>query len=145
MKLARVTSLIILSLIITVACNTKSVKKDTGLPEGVQEQHQTAYISPGQYHEECIELYPDQVLNYSFSSNKVLDFNIHYHSMEGRKYAVQKDGIKSFTGKLMVNEMEFYSKDQESFCMIWSNKNNSDTRLNLKYYITSSASSEGVQ
>jgi hypothetical protein len=141
MKLARVTSLIVLSLIIAVACNTKSVKKDAGLPDGVKEQHQTVYISPGQYHEECVELYPDQVLNYLFIANKALDFNIHYHSMEGRKYAVQKEGIKSFSGKLVVNEMKFYSKDQESFCMIWSNTKAFDARLNLKYYITSSAAS----
>ena len=138
MKLARIASLIILSLIITVACNTKEVKKDSQLPAGVEEIKETAFISMGQFYEECVELYPNQVMHYSFNSSEDLDFNIHYHGMQGRMYAIKKDQVSSYTGELVCNEMDFYSKEQENFCMIWSNKNESDVRLNLKYYITES-------
>ena len=137
MKLARITSLIILSLIIAVACNTKEVKKDSQLPAGVEEISQTAYISMGQSYEECIELYPSQVLHYSFKASQNVNFNIHYHGMEGREYAIKKSEISSFRGELVCNEMSFYDKDQENFCMIWSNFNELDARLNLKYYIAS--------
>jgi len=137
MKIARIVSLIILSLIITVACNTKEVKKDSQLPPGVEEISQTAYISQGQSYEECIELYPNQVMHYSFKASQNVNFNIHYHGMEGRKYAIKRNEISAFNGELVCNEMSFYDKEQENFCMIWSNFNELDVRLNLKYYITS--------
>jgi len=137
MKHARIASLIILSLFITIACNTKEVKKDSQLPAGVEEKSEVANIIPGQFYEECIELYPSQVLKYSFNSSKDVDFNIHYHGMEGRKYAIKKYSITSYKGELVCDEMDFYDKDQENFCMIWSNHGESEARLRLKYYITS--------
>lgn len=136
MKLASITSLIILSLIITVSCNSKKVKKDPKLPAGVEETNETAQIAPGEFYEECIELYPNQVLHYSFNASQDVDFNIHYHAEEGRKYAIKKNRITSYKGELVCDEMDFYDTDQENFCMIWSNFNEVDARLNLKYYIT---------
>ena len=135
MKLASITSLIILSLIITVSCNSKKVKKDAQLP-AVEETRETAQIAPGEFYEECIELYPNQVLHYSFNASQDVDFNIHYHAEEGRKYAIKKNSITSYTGELVCDEMDFYDTDQENFCMIWSNFNESDARLSLKYHIT---------
>ena len=137
MKIARIASLIILSLIITVACNTKDVKKDSQLTAGVEEIKQKADIIPGQFFEECIELYPSQVMHYSFNANKELDFNIHYHGMEGRKYAIKKNSVTSYKGNLVCDEMDFYDTDQEHFCMIWANHGEVEARLSLKYYITS--------
>ena len=137
MKFARIASLIILSLIITVACNTQGVKKGSELPAGVEEIREKAQIVPGQFYEECIELYPSQVMHYSFNSNEKLDFNIHYHGMEGRKYAIKKNSITSYKGDLVCDEMDFYDKDQENFCMIWTNHGEVEARLSLKYYITS--------
>lgn len=136
MKLASIISLIILSLIITVSCNSKGVKPDSKLPAGVEEKSQIANIAQGQFFEECIELYPNQVLHYSFNASQDVNFNIHYHAMEGRKYAIKKNSISSYTGELVCNEMDFYDTDQENFCMIWSNLNEVDARLKLKYYIT---------
>ncbi len=136
MKVASITGLIIFSLIIAVACNTTGVKKDTQLPPGVEEITETAYIAQGQSFEECIELYPNQVMHYSFNASNSVDFNIHYHAEEGRKYAIKKNRVTSYTGELVCNEMDFYSKDQEHFCMIWSNLNEADARVQLKYYIT---------
>jgi len=136
MKHAKITSLIILSLIVAVACNTKEVKKDSQLPAGVEEIKETAQISVGQSFEECIELYPNQVMHYSFNASQNVDFNIHYHGMEGRQYAIKKNNISSYTGELVCNEMDFYSKEQENFCMIWTNLNETDAKLKLKYYIT---------
>ncbi len=137
MKLARILSLIILSLIITVACNTKEVKKDSQLPAGVEEISETEYISQGQSYESCLELYPNQVLHYSFKASQDVNFNIHYHGMEGRAYAIKKNEISSFSGELVCNEMSFYDKEQENFCLQWSNFSESDAKLKLKYYITS--------
>ncbi len=132
MKLASITSLIILSLIITVSCNSKRVKPESG----VKEISEVATIEPGQFFEECIELYPNEVLHYSFNASQDVDFNIHYHAEEGRKYAIKKNSITTYTGELVCDEMDFYDTDQENFCMIWSNFNESDARLSLKYHIT---------
>ena len=137
MKIARMIFLVMLAVIITVACNTKGVKKDSQLPAGVEEIKITDYISQGQFFEECIELYPSQVMHYSFNSNKELDFNIHYHGMEGREYAIKKNSVTYYKGELVCDEMHFYHKDQEHFCMIWANRGEVDARLNLKFYITS--------
>jgi len=136
MKLVRYTSLIILSLIIAVACNSKKHKKDTLVPAGSEEKIITESIGEGDFYEECIELYPNQVLHYSFNATQNLDFNIHYHGMEGRKYAIKKNQVSSFSGELVCDEMDFYSTEQENFCMIWSNLNENQARLRLSYYIT---------
>jgi peptidyl-tRNA hydrolase len=93
-------------------------------------------IAQGQFFEECIELYPNQVLHYSFNSSQDVNFNIHYHGMEGRQYAIKKNNITSYSGELVCNEMDFYDTDQENFCMIWSNLNEVDARVSLKYHIT---------
>ena len=137
MKLTRITSLIILSLIISVSCNTKEVKKDSQLPAGVEEKSETAFIMQGQSYEECIELYPNQVMHYSFKASNNVNFNIHYHGMEGRTYAIKKNEISSFSSELVCNEMSFYDTEQENFCLQWTNFNETDARLKLKYYITS--------
>jgi hypothetical protein len=135
MKLASIISLIILSLIITVSCKSNKPKPDSKLPV-VEEKRETAMIAQGQFFEECIELYPNQVLHYSFNSSQDVNFNIHYHGMEGRQYAIKKNNITSYSGELVCNEMDFYDTDQENFCMIWSNLNEVDARVSLKYHIT---------
>jgi len=142
MKVARITSLLILSLIIVVACNSKAVKKYGQPPAGIEEKRDVAYILQGKHYEECIELYSNQVLHYSFNSSQDVDFNIHYHSMEGRKYAIKKNKVTYSAGELVCNEMSFYDKDQENFCMMWSNHGETEARLSLKYYVTTSPAPE---
>ena len=135
MKLTRLTSLIVLSLIIAVACNTKSVNKSGESDKSAEQQGEVVMLESGQSYEECIELYPSQVMHYSFKASENVDFNIHYHGMEGRKYAIKKNRITSYKGELVCDEMDFYSKDQEHFCMIWSNMNETQARLSFKYSI----------
>jgi hypothetical protein len=38
-----------------------------------------AYIEPGDSYEECVELVPNQLMHYSFTSSKNVNFNVHYH------------------------------------------------------------------
>ncbi len=56
---------------IAVSCATTGVRK-------IEEFTET--IRPGHSYEECFELYMGKTLEYSFTSSKPLDFNIHYHA-----------------------------------------------------------------
>lgn len=137
MKLLKISIFIVLSLMLAIACNTKNVKKDGESKKG-DTHKQVATIESGEHYEECIELYPNQVLHYSFNASQNVDFNIHYHGMEGRMYAIKKNNISSYKGDLVCSEMDFYSKDQEFFCMIWTNLNESSARLDLRYSVSTS-------
>ena len=62
----------IIVLIALLGCATTGEIKD-----GKHEVETT--IEPTKVHEDCVDLSPDQVLDYTFESLRTLDFNIHWH------------------------------------------------------------------
>ncbi|MBI4825429.1 MAG: hypothetical protein HY807_03275 [Nitrospirae bacterium] len=92
-------------------------------------------IQPYRSYEECFELKRGETLEYSFTSSRPLDFNIHYHAMDGLHYPVKERNIRSRKGTLVCDEQKYYTEDQESFCMMWENKEEAFISLNVKYGI----------
>src|SRR3990172_13426438 len=43
----------------------------------------TETIKPSGIHEDCFEMAPGQILDYSFEATKPVDFNIHFHEDSG--------------------------------------------------------------
>ncbi len=123
-NLLKISAVLIVSAFITVSCAT------TGSMLEVKDT-----IAPKRSYEECFELLMGQTLDYSFTSSRPLDFNIHYHSMDGVKYPVDEKNIREQKGEFVCNEQKFYTEDQEAFCMMWTNNDNAFVNLELKYKV----------
>lgn len=112
-------------LFILVSCATTVEREDLEI-----------MIQPYRSYEECFELKRGETLEYSFTSSRPLDFNIHYHAMDGLHYPVKEKNIRSRKGTLVCDEQKYYTEDQEAFCMMWENHEDAFINLNLKYGIT---------
>lgn len=86
-------------------------------------------IEPSRAYEECIELQHGQKMRYSFRTSGPVDFNIHYHGEDTVHYPVSRNDITSWRGTLNVNEQEYYTDEQEYFCLMWENHNYKRVRL----------------
>jgi hypothetical protein len=84
-------------------------------------QTKEAKIAPNRSYEDCFELKPGQTLDYSFTANKPVDFNIHYHGEDRVHYPVKEKNISQFSGTLKVDMQRYYVEGKEFFCFMWQN------------------------
>ncbi|MDO8283060.1 MAG: hypothetical protein Q7U10_10645 [Thermodesulfovibrionia bacterium] len=112
-------------LFIAVSCAT------TGKRSELEEM-----VQPHRSYEACFELKKGEALEYSFTSSRPLDFNIHYHAIDGLHYPVNEKNIRSRKGTLVCDEQKYYTEDQEAFCMMWENHEDAFISLKLQYGIT---------
>jgi hypothetical protein len=109
------------------ACSTAGVKGPS-FNESVQ-------IIPGDSYEECIELVPNQLMQYSFTSSKKVNFNVHYHTAESILYPVNEKNITFWKGSMSPDDFDYYSLDQEYFCLMWDNLNFESVNVTFNYYV----------
>ena len=93
-------------------------------------------IKPGDSYEECVELVPDQRMHYSFSSSKNVNFNIHYHTDESILYPVNEQNIIFWEDSMSPDDFDFYSKEQEYFCLMWDNHNSESVKVTFNYRVS---------
>jgi hypothetical protein len=119
------------TLLLAVGCaaekREKKILKKTDSPM----IHKNTMIKPSSMYEECLELAPGQIMEYSFRTSKPVDFNIHYHGEDKIYYPVSESNVTSRSGTLNVKEQEFYTEGQEYFCLMWENP--SDKRVRLEF------------
>jgi len=72
-------------------------------------------------YEECVELLPGQMLEYSFRASMPVNFNIHYHARGEVFYPVKRDHVSSLSGRIDVEELPYYTGDERYFCLMWEN------------------------
>jgi len=106
-----------LSLLIS-GCATSGTNDDGGMS-----MSDTVKIKPSGSYEDCLELLPGQTMNYSFNSSHFVNFNIHYHTETELYYPVKKKGVMMGKGSLDIQELDYYTEDQEFFCVMWDNLN----------------------
>ena len=109
--------LLSLSLLIS-GCATSGTNDDSGMSI-----YNTVKIKPSGSYEDCLELLPGQIMNYSFNASNFVNFNIHYHSEEGLHYPVKKKGVMMGKGSIDLKKLDYYTTDQEYFCIMWDNLN----------------------
>ena len=86
-------------------------------------------IRAGKVYEECLPLVPPQVLEYSFTASKGLEFNIHYHGDEA-VYPVQGSGVLEWQGVFDPTACKSYSSEQPPFfCLMWTNPHEEEVEL----------------
>lgn len=130
-RIVLVTSMLSAALLLIAGCTAGKTEKKIIKKTESPLVHKKTVIEPSRIYEECVELVPGQSMGYSFRTSRPVDFNIHYHGQDSIHYPVSKSGILSWRGTLEVNAMEFYSGEQEYFCLMWENHN--DRRVRLEF------------
>ncbi len=92
-------------------------------------------IIPGGSYEECVELVPNQRMHYSFVSSENVNFNVHYHTHESVLYPVNEKNITAWEDTISPDDYEFYTIDQEFFCLMWDNLNSESLKVTFTYYV----------
>lgn len=109
------------------ACSTVHVKGPS-FNESVQ-------IIPGDSYEECVELVPNQLMHYSFTSSDKVNFNVHYHTAESVLYPVNEENINSWKGSMSPDDFDYYSREQEFFCLMWDNLHSESVKVTFNYRV----------
>ena len=121
-------SILLISFIIFIqACSTAEVKGPS-LTDSVQ-------IKPGDSYEECVELVPNQLMHYSFTSSKNVNFNVHYHVEKSILYPVNEQNITFWEDSISPDDYAFYSTDQEYFCLMWDNLDSESVKVTFNYRV----------
>jgi hypothetical protein len=94
-----------------------------------------AYIEPGDSYEECVELVPNQLMHYSFTSSKNVNFNVHYHDDKSIFYPVNEKNITFWKDSISPDDFDYYSQDQEFFCLMWDNLNSENVKIIFTYNV----------
>jgi len=87
-------------------------------------------ISANDIHEDCAKAMPGQKIVYSFEASMPVDFNIHFHEAGKVNYGVFEPGASRMDESTYVIEKEQY------YCLMWTNKNAADVRLDYTFKIT---------
>ncbi len=125
-------------LFLTTSCagvKTEKVEKKVRKKEVVKVLHDKVIIRPNRSYEECVELLPSHVMEYSFKASKPVDFNIHYHGEEKVFYPVSKVDVNQWRGTIDVSSQSYYKKELEDFCLMWQNPHSDRVIVTFDYEI----------
>ena len=84
----------------------------------------TLSVAPGKFAEVCGKLERGLPVAWTFSAERPLNFNIHYHAGKQVVFAARQDGVAAAQGELAVEV------DQD-YCWMWSNKSAAAVQLRL--------------
>ena len=84
-------------------------------------------VAPGKFAEVCGRLTQGQSIGWSFTADKPMNFNIHYHAGKQIVFPANQDEATRVEGSLKVR------LDQD-YCWMWANKSNlpASVQLTLK-------------
>jgi hypothetical protein len=86
-------------------------------------------LKPQKIHEKCLSLAPPQKLQYSFGTDKAVDFDIHYHKGDMVYYPVREKRTTSSEGL-------YTPPSREDYCMTWENRSPSaEVQLEFSFKI----------
>lgn len=71
-------------------------------------------IAPGKFLEVCAPMPPGQGLHWSFRSDALVDFNIHYHVGGKVESPVRRTGVEAMDG-------DFVAPSGQDYCWMWKN------------------------
>ncbi len=122
-------------LIAVNACSTAGVKEKTNTSAGTDVVSNQITVNPSRSYEECMELKPGRIMRYSFSSDKPVEFNVHYHAEDGIHYPVLEKGINKSEGMVDPEKHHYHMKEQEFYCLMWDNHNHESVNISFTYFI----------
>ena len=81
-------------------------------------------IGPGKFAELCGPLESGQAVQWSFKSDRPVNFNIHYHVDKDVRYPANEDRIRSLQGDLAIEV-------KQNYCWMWINISTAAAKLEL--------------
>jgi len=90
------------------------------IPENVEVK-----VKANSQHEECFYVEEKNKLSYSFTSQKGLDFNLHYHDETGMNFLKDRENTVNEKAKKIELTSELV------YCLMWQNK--TDASIALRY------------
>jgi hypothetical protein len=94
-----------------------------------QEPPKPTVLKAGKMHEVCMTLSSAQRLEYTFSTTKPVDFNIHYHRGESVYYPVKRPKTSNESDRFTP------ASGRSDYCMMWENKSSGDIELTHSYKV----------
>jgi hypothetical protein len=96
--------------------------------ELLQHVERDVSLAAGKFEEPCLAMALGDRLEYLFSSDEPLDFNIHYHQEDGIFFPVDKK-------KLRAHQGEYIASGSRQYCLMWTNRGESLTNLRYRYQL----------
>jgi len=127
MRLVMIAALGIFLVFTVSGCSgTAPVVKDSGAPVPADAPViQRVSIDSGDVYEDCFELKAGQSMDYEFTADGEMRYNLHWHNdADMVEYAVKKIGVTSDKGT-------FVSEKDEYYCLMW--RNNGDMPVSLAF------------
>ncbi len=85
---------------------------------------ESTLIPAGKVHESCVELKIGESVEYSFESDALLSYNVHYHDGEEVIFPVSEHEIN--------NESNVFTAEADQvYCLMWTNS--SDGQVTVRY------------
>ena len=81
-------------------------------------------VAPGKFAEVCGKLNPPVDVQWQFTANVPLNFNIHYHEGKAVKFPAKQDGVAEGSGKLGV-------EIRQDYCWMWTNKSGGEVKMSF--------------
>ena len=85
-------------------------------------------VGANRLHEECFPMKAGERLTFSFQSNEVIDFNIHYHNQNKVHYPLKIDRITELEKTVKVTE-------NFDYCLMWKNNQNRMTTISYNFNV----------
>jgi len=114
-------------------CTSHNAKHSDSLKD-ISTMKDTVTVKPAGSYEECFSLTKDQIMVYSFSSTNPVNFNIHYHGVDGIHYPVSETQVNQYDGVFDPQRRGLDLDEQDSFCLMWENQDM--MQLSLSYECT---------
>lgn len=95
----------------------------------------TAKIRPRRIYEECVKMSPGQVLQFSFTSSKPVDFNVHYHKGQDMSYPINEKQVTTLEGELDYEQLPAEDQTVEDLCVMWTNPHDDYVNLNYEVFV----------
>jgi hypothetical protein len=126
-------SVLFLFLIITAGCATTRTEKTKAAEIPLDKK---TSLSLTRSHEECLEVRYDQIMRYSFSTSKPVDFIIYYQGQDDRiYYADSQKNTSQKRGVLIGSNLRYYAGEQAPYCLQWENPHEENVSMTFEYTI----------
>ncbi len=85
-------------------------------------------IEPNGFYEACDKWAPGQKVNYSFQTSAKVNFDVHYHTADGKEYPQKEDGVSKLDGSFVVDKEAIY-------CCMWANPHSKSVGLTYEFEV----------
>jgi hypothetical protein len=85
-------------------------------------------VEAGEFEEPCFALAMTDRLEYTFSSDSPVEFNLHYHQDEGVYFPVEMKNVREHAGT-------FISTGSREYCLMWTNRGEGTLGLRYRYQL----------